>query len=159
MDEAIGTDAAVRAEGDAVDADLSARPGVPMEAEPAQAAGEPQRPERQAGAEHHLKRSAIDEPTPVVGTAQPPRGLSGMIRRAAYAIPETRARHWMLLMLGDRVDVMEGRLGRSLAGPVERLGYDDAAAWTRANPWPAAIAAATGVVATALALRALSRRM
>ena len=50
--------------------------------------------------------------TPVFGTRQPPRGLSGVIRRAAYRIPEHKAGRWMLLMLGDRVDVWESRLGR-----------------------------------------------
>lgn len=49
---------------------------------------------------------------PVFGTAQPPRGLSGLIRKRAYAIPEHHAAHWMLLLLGDRVDVWEGRLRR-----------------------------------------------
>ena len=50
--------------------------------------------------------------TPVFGTAQPPRGLSGLIRRAGYRIPEHKAARWMLLLLGDRVDVWESRLGR-----------------------------------------------
>ena len=46
-------------------------------------------------------------PTPVFGTAQPPRGLCGALRRRAYAIPEHHARHWALLLLADRVDVVE----------------------------------------------------
>jgi MYXO-CTERM domain-containing protein len=46
----------------------------------------------------------------VFGTAQPPYGLSGALRRGAYAIPEHRARHWMLLMLADRVELVEHRL-------------------------------------------------
>jgi hypothetical protein len=50
--------------------------------------------------------------TPVFGTAQPPRGLSGLIRRAGYRVPEHKAGRWLLLMLGDRVDVWEGRLAR-----------------------------------------------
>jgi hypothetical protein len=33
------------------------------------------------------------------------------MRRMAYRIPEWRARHWMLLLLADRVDVVEGLLG------------------------------------------------
>lgn len=142
--------------GDAADAEPSSRPGVPREAEPA---GAPERePEPQAGAEHHLRRAALDEPTPVLGTAQPPRGLSGAIRRAAYSIPETRARHWMLLMLGDRVDVLEHRLGEALAGPAERLGLDEAAVWTRSNPALAAAVAAAGVSLAVVAVRAAARR-
>jgi len=45
--------------------------------------------------------------TPVYSSAIPPRGLSGLIRRAAYKIPEHRARRWMLLLLADRIDAVE----------------------------------------------------
>jgi len=47
--------------------------------------------------------------TPVFGTAQPPRGISGALRRAAYRLPEYRAGHWLLLIAADRVDVVERR--------------------------------------------------
>jgi hypothetical protein len=50
--------------------------------------------------------------TPVFGTAVPPRGLSGLVRRLAYRIPEHKTGHWLLLMLGDRIDVWEGRMQR-----------------------------------------------
>ena len=36
------------------------------------------------------------------------------MRRAAYRIPETRAQHFLTLMLADRVDVLEHRLVRLL---------------------------------------------
>ena len=46
--------------------------------------------------------------TPVFGTAQPPKGLSGVIRKFSYArYSEGRAAHWLLLMLADRVDAVE----------------------------------------------------
>ena len=46
--------------------------------------------------------------TPVFGTAQPPKGLSGAIRKLSYArYSEGRAAHWLLLMLADRVDAVE----------------------------------------------------
>ena len=46
--------------------------------------------------------------TPVFGTAQPPKGLSGVIRRFSYArYSEGQAAHWLLLMLADRVDAVE----------------------------------------------------
>jgi hypothetical protein len=49
--------------------------------------------------------------TPVFGTAQPPKGLSGVIRRFSYArYSEGRAAHWLLLMLADRVDAWEEHL-------------------------------------------------
>jgi hypothetical protein len=49
--------------------------------------------------------------TPVFGTAQPPRGLSGAIRKFSYArYSEARVGHWMLLVLADRVDAWEHHL-------------------------------------------------
>jgi hypothetical protein len=71
--------------------------------------------------------------TPVFGTAQPVRGLSGALRTRAYAIPEHHARHWLLLVAADRVDVVESwireRPARG-AGAVAVLGGAlVAAAW------------------------------
>jgi hypothetical protein len=49
--------------------------------------------------------------TPVFGTAQPPTGVSGAIRKLSYArYSEGRAAHWLLLMLADRVDAWENHL-------------------------------------------------
>jgi hypothetical protein len=48
---------------------------------------------------------------PVFGTVAPLHGLSGVIRRFAYArYSEGRAAHWLLLVLGDRVDAWESHL-------------------------------------------------
>lgn len=51
--------------------------------------------------------------TPVFGTSCPPSGLSGLIRDRAYEFSEGRLMRWMLLMLADRVNVLED-LGRDL---------------------------------------------
>jgi hypothetical protein len=97
--------------GYAVDAGRSARPGVPRErplpdAEPVGTLPDPQpHPEI-------LSRSGIRTPTPVFGTALPARGLSGVVRRAAYRIPEHRPARWALLLAADRVDVLERRAAR-----------------------------------------------
>jgi hypothetical protein len=49
--------------------------------------------------------------TPVFGTAQPPTGLSGAIRKFSYATySEGRAAHWLLLIAADRVDAWENHL-------------------------------------------------
>jgi hypothetical protein len=49
--------------------------------------------------------------TPVFGTAQPPTGVSGALRKLSYArYSEGRAAHWLLLMLADRVDAWENHL-------------------------------------------------
>jgi hypothetical protein len=46
--------------------------------------------------------------TPVFGTSTPLKGLSGAIRRHAYAkYSEGRAAHWLLLIAADRVDTKE----------------------------------------------------
>ncbi len=44
----------------------------------------------------------------VFGTTSPPRGLSGMIRRAAFRWCESNLMHWLLLMGADRVNTFEG---------------------------------------------------
>lgn len=95
-------------------ADLPAqeRPGVPMEHAPqALTPAAPQQIERQRprrGVIHGRGRPM----TPVFGTAQPLSGISGILRRIAYNVRETRARHWMLLLMADRVDVMEHRIAK-----------------------------------------------
>jgi hypothetical protein len=68
--------------------------------------------------------------TPVFGTAQPPSGLSGMMRGAAFRYSENDLRHWFMLMAADRVNVVEGilddlgrghvpNLFREMGGPAE----------------------------------------
>lgn len=47
----------------------------------------------------------------VFGTTAPPAGVSGLIRRQAFRFSESQLGHWMLLMLADRVNVVEGLLG------------------------------------------------
>lgn len=123
------------------------RPGVPMEAEPEGPAegAHWQRPERQQGVDQHLIRAGLDRPTAVVGTAQQPRGISGGIRRAAYQIPEHYARHWALLLLADRVDVVEDRLGAAMAGPMEQVGLVNGARVVRRNPAAVVAGAVAGV--------------
>jgi hypothetical protein len=51
----------------------------------------------------------------VYGTAQPPKGVSGLVRAAAYKYPDHFTRHWMMLLLADRIDAMEHRI-RSVGG-------------------------------------------
>ena len=95
------------------DADPSTRPGVPMY-KPAGTSAALTRPrlEQQQTTVPVLVGADVGKLTPVYGTCQPPRGLSGLIRRAAYRIPEHKAGHWMLLLVGDRVDVWESRIAR-----------------------------------------------
>ena len=91
-----------------VDKDRNNRPAVPMEKFDLNATGahwyfpERQRPSypREKSTEHKFL-------TPVFGTVCPPRGISGLVRRFAYNFSEGRTAHWFLLLLGDRIDVLE----------------------------------------------------
>jgi ferritin-like metal-binding protein YciE len=110
------------------------RPGVPMEAEPRRDPGaHGETPPRQQSGEEHLRRAGLDEMTPVYGTAQPPGGASGILRRLAYRIPEHEARRWLLLLLADRVDVLEHRAPELLRGE----GWGQLGRQMKANPWMA----------------------
>lgn len=121
------------------------RPGVPMEAEPTAAPGAHwAEPTRQPGAEHALHRVELERATPVFGTAQPLHGLSGVLRARAYAIPEHFARHWLMLLVADRVDVVEDRVGSAMAAPLERAGMVEGARRLRSNPLPFAAGLAAG---------------
>ncbi|HXU80102.1 MAG TPA: hypothetical protein VN914_01810 [Polyangia bacterium] len=107
-----------------VDRDPRDRPGVPMIPEPVPAEVVslvlPQEPEVTV-----LVSVDVGELTPVFSTAVPPRGLSGLMRRRAYAIPEHLARRWLLLLLADRVDVWESRVRRHpwLTGGLAALAF------------------------------------
>jgi hypothetical protein len=54
--------------------------------------------------------------TAVFGTACPPRGLSGALRNLAFEYSEGTARHWLTLLLADRVDVLESAAAAVLKG-------------------------------------------
>lgn len=44
----------------------------------------------------------------VFGTPSPPSGLSGGVRRAAFRYSESQWAHWLLLILADRINMVEG---------------------------------------------------
>ena len=68
----------------------------------------PERQPEKQPREHSVEHAFV---TPVFGTAQPPKGLSGAIRKFSYArYSEARLGHWLLLILADRVDAWEEHL-------------------------------------------------
>src|SRR4051812_47772573 len=101
-----------RIPGWGVDADPKDRPSVPkLRFQQDLTGAHWEFPERQP--EKWPRERSIEHKflTPVFGTAQPPKGLSGAIRRFSYArYSEGRAAHWLLLMLADRVDAVEEHL-------------------------------------------------
>lgn len=107
-----------RIPGWGADLDPRDRPSFPREREPAPAPGVswtlPEQQEQHWPRERSIEHLRL---TPVFGTSCPPRGLSGVIRRHAYArYSEGRAAHWLLLVLGDRVDVVESTVLSALRG-------------------------------------------
>ena len=105
-----------RIPGWGADLDPADRPSYPKLLDPRPREGahwefpdrQPERTPRERSVEHAVL-------TPVFGTAQPLKGLSGVIRRWSYRrFSEGRLAHWLLLVLADRVDAWESHL-RSFA--------------------------------------------
>ena len=66
------------------------------------------RPEQQEQHIEILKSNERPTVSAVFGTSTPPSGLSGVIRRYAFKHSENRYRHWLPLILADRINVIEG---------------------------------------------------
>jgi hypothetical protein len=109
-------DLRARIPGWGVDLDPADRPSVPkLQFQEDLSGAHWEFPERQP--ERWPRERSIEHAflTPVFGTACPPRGLSGAIRKLSYRrYSEGRAAHWLLLVLADRVDAWENHL-RSFA--------------------------------------------
>ncbi|GHA68547.1 hypothetical protein [Cognatilysobacter bugurensis] len=91
------------------DLDRKNRPAVPMERTPPRLEGvhwdEPSQQPQHMEVLHSIERPHI---TPVFGATVPPSGLSGVLRRRAFTYSENDLRHWMTLLMADRVNVVEG---------------------------------------------------
>jgi hypothetical protein len=117
-----------RIPGWGVDLDPADRPAVPRERfDPGATGAHWAFPERQP--EERPRERSIEHGTlpPVFGTTLPLRGLSGVVRRYAYRrFSEARAAHWLLLMVGDRIDVVESTVLAAVRGrpddPVAETG-------------------------------------
>lgn len=100
------------------DLDRRNRPAVPMERTPPRLDGVHwDEPEQQP--QHVEILQTIERPDipPVFGSTLPPSGLSGAIRRRAFRHSENNLRHWMMLLMADRVDVVEGIVGDMRRNP------------------------------------------
>jgi hypothetical protein len=98
-----------------VDLDPNDRPSVPRERFGERTGAHWDFPERQP--EKWPRERSIEHAfvTPVFGTACPPTGVSGVMRKYAYRrFSEGRAAHWLVLLLADRVDAVESHI-RSFA--------------------------------------------
>jgi hypothetical protein len=98
-----------------IDADPDNDPTYPMrqDARPAQGL-DWDRPSLQPDSVEVLRSTEHNRRTAVYGTSTPPSGLSGSIRRQAFKKSEGKWSHWLLLLLADRINVVEG-VGADLA--------------------------------------------
>jgi len=99
----------------------------------------------------HIRRPAV------VGQSTPPAGVSGSLRREAYKFSESQWGHWLLLMLADRVDTIEGlvndlRRGR-LPNPLVEMGFV-----RREQAREAALATAVGAIGFVALIYMIRRR-
>jgi hypothetical protein len=117
-----------RIPGWGADADPADRPSVPREKYDPSASGAhwtfPERQPENGARERSIEHGMLP---PVFGTAAPLQGLSGVVRRFAYArFSEARAAHWLLLVGADRVDAVEHHLRSFVTGrpdnPVTETG-------------------------------------
>jgi hypothetical protein len=67
---------------------------------------------------HSIERPNVSA---VFGTAMPPSGLSGMIRRLAFKQSENEYGHWLPLILADRVNVVEGIVEDLFSGRIPNI--------------------------------------
>jgi hypothetical protein len=74
-----------------VDRDPGKRPGYPLEQE------------------RHIGFDTVGGVPPYTDTI-PFKGLSGILRRAAYRWPDWKPRRWLTLMMADRIDALEAKL-------------------------------------------------
>jgi hypothetical protein len=91
------------------DLDPADRPAYPKERTPPRLDNvhwtRPEQQQSEVEIFHSTERAGL---TPVFGTSVPPSGLSGVLRRRAFRRSENDVRHWMMLLLADRVNVVEG---------------------------------------------------
>ncbi len=141
------------------DLDRANRPAVPMERMPPRI----DRPDHPPSQQHsHVEVLVSPERpgiTPLFGTSAPPRGLSGVLRRSAYRQTENDLRHWLLLLLADRVDAVEG-IGEDLRqGHIPNVFSEMGlgAAW-RHNPGGVVRKAAIGAAVLSISYWLLRRK-
>ncbi len=103
-----------RIPGWGADLDPADRPAFPREQPGIPTGAHWDLPEQQQPQGFRERSVEHERLTPVFGTAQPLHGASGAIRRLAYTrYSEGQTAHWLLLVLGDRVDAASAHL-RSL---------------------------------------------
>lgn len=60
----------------------------------------------------------------VFGTPNPPRFLSGMIRKYAFRYSENMYRHWIPLLIADRIDMLESTITDLASGHAPNIAKE-----------------------------------
>ena len=104
------------------------RAGVPKEKSPPNGTGAHwSEPEKQKPPGFKIyKTLGREELTPVFGATCPPKGLSGKMRDLAYGISEGQMSRWVIMLMADRVDMVESILSDVVHGragnPFSQMG-------------------------------------
>lgn len=105
-----------------VDLDHINRPAYPMERTPPRLdRASEHAPEQQAEKVKILCSNERPGITPIFGTAVPPSGLSGKLRQYAFKYSENDLRHWLTLLLADRINMLEGIVSDLKRGHIPNL--------------------------------------
>jgi hypothetical protein len=100
--------------GQGIDTDPNDQPAYPMRRPTAVSPERDwERPPQQHPHVEILHSNERPNLTATFGTSSPPRGLSGVLRRVAFHYSESSYSHWMLLILADRINMIEG-IGQDL---------------------------------------------
>jgi len=137
-----------------IDADPQNDPTYPMKdrTDAEQTGYSWERPPQQPVSVEVLHSNERPNVSAVFGTAAPPSGLSGQLRRYAFQYSESQFRHWLPLVLADRVNVVEGLVDDLRGGRIPNIFAEKGwkALWKH-NPRGLAtnVALTVGVVALA----------
>ncbi|MDD2845902.1 MAG: hypothetical protein PHT57_13220 [Rhodoferax sp.] len=136
------------------DLDPADRPAYPMERTPPRLPHGTPGPLAQQPCDvevlHSTERPGI---TKVFGTTVPPSGLSGRLRRFAFKYSENDLRHWMTLLLADRIHMGEGLVQDVARGHLPNLYAEmGGPAELRHNPAGVARKAMAGIAVAGLVL-------
>lgn len=102
-----------------IDHDQENDPTYPMRDRSQQSV--PTRPEQQIAKIEVLQSIERQRYSAVIGETIPPSGWSGKLRRYAFQHSESRYRHWLPLLLADRVQEVEGLLDDLNRGKIPNL--------------------------------------
>jgi hypothetical protein len=106
-------------EGWAIDENVENDPTYPMRKR--EFTKIPSRPEQQIARVEILQSIERPHYSAVFGETVPPSGLSGQLRRYAFQHSESRYRHWLPLLLADRINVVEELVNDFKKGHIPNL--------------------------------------